>query len=371
MVRSDQSGLGQEAWAKLRELEDEVKRVEELVLRHLAPAATVPEAAVGSPSPAMGAPAPEERRLAEPAAVLTVREVPRLVADIRRQLDADPLHALALAYPPEALSGGEAPEKVRRACLLHHATNTARLAMFVARRHGYQPTTVDVIGACALVHDIGLERVAAELFVKPGPLTASERRDLEAHAAEGAEQVRSCGELEGLLCAVVPAVVRQHHERTDGSGYPDGLAAPHIHEFAQLIALAEAYETMVSPRPYKPARLPHEAMSTLLLEAFGKGCPARFDRRLAASFLRALSLYPIGSGVRLQTGEVGQVVGSNSDAPERPHVRLLWRPDGRRVERPRVIDLRAAGLAVAQAVPLPPSSPPSADSGHTSATTVA
>jgi hypothetical protein len=95
-------------------------------------------------------------------------------------------------------------------------------------------------------------------------------------------------------------------------------------------------------------------MTTLLLEAFGKGGPERFDRRLATSFLRALSLYPIGSGVRLDSGEVGQVVGANPSSPDRPHVRVLWRPDGGKLKRPRVVDLRGESVAVAEAVALPP-----------------
>jgi len=342
-MHPDEDAIWSEAFDRLRELEDEVKRMEEFVQDRLA----VTEAPGGSLPPA------GFRRTCAPEPVVRLGEVPRLVSEIGRRLDGDPLEALAFTYPPGAFASGAPPERIRRACLFHHSLNTARLAMYVGLRHGYQPSTVEVIGVCALVHDVGLEGISAELFAKPGPLTAAERSTLEAHAADGAERVRRCRDLDGLLRAIVPAVVRQHHERADGSGYPDGLDAPHIHEFAQLVALAEAYETMVSPRPYKPAMLPHDAMATLLLEAFGKGCPARLDRRLATSFVRALSLYPIGSGVRLQSGELGQVVGANPDAPDQPHVRVLRASDGSRLERPRVIDLRDAGLAVEQAVPLP------------------
>ena len=339
--------LWEEALARLRELEEEVKRVEEMVVARLETQPGAPSQ-LSAPATASGAP------MGEPARSLLLRDAPRLVAQLRRQLQGEPLRVLALDYPPSCFDRSRPPEQARASCLLHHALNTARLAMFVAARHGYRPTSVEVVGLCGLLHDVGMEGVPAELFVKAGPLSEAERRRLQDHAPEGEERVRACHDLDGLLRAVVPRVVRQHHERTDGSGYPDGLDAPHIHEFARLVALAEAYETMVTPRPYKPARLPHDAMTALLLEAFGKSGPARYDRRLATAMLRALSLYPIGSGVVLEDGSRGQVVESNPEAPEKPHVRLLWGPGGRRLERPRVVDLRQAGVRIAKAIPWPP-----------------
>ena len=344
-MQSTQNALWHEAVARLRELEDEVKRVEELVLGRLSPhdrRAVVAAVRGAEPEPPTG-----------PAPILSVPDAPRIVGGIRRHLDGDPLDALALGYPAGIADPDAPPERTRTACLTHHALNTARLAMFVGIHHGYQPSTVEVVGVCALLHDLGLEAVPAELFAKIGPLTPDDRRTLETHVIDGADRVRACHDIDGLLRTIVPAVVRQHHERTDGSGYPDGLDAPHIHEFARLVALAEAYETMVSPRPYKAAMLPHDAMTTLLFDAFGKGRPARLDRRLATSFVRALSLYPIGSAVRLEGGEIAQVVAANPDAPERPHVRVSWRPGGTPVDRPYVLDLRGARTAVAEALPLP------------------
>jgi len=345
MAAAEQT-LWEEALARLRDLEEEVKRVEEMVVARLAEAggnepASPPATAVGS------ATAPARRSL-------LLDEAPRLVAQLRRQVHSDPLDVLAFRYPASCFDPERPPEELRASCLLHHALNTARLAMFVAQRHGYRPTTIEVVGLCGLLHDVGMEVVPADLFAKAAPLTEEERRQLEDHAPEGEERVRSCRQLAGLLRAVVPRVVRQHHERADGSGYPDGLDAPHIHEFARLVALAEAYETMVTPRPYKPARLPHEAMATLLLEAFGKNGPARYDRRLATAMLRALSLYPIGSGVELEDGSVGQVVESNPDAPEKPHVRLIRGPGGQSLPRAKVVDLRRAGTGVVRAIPWPP-----------------
>lgn len=354
-MQTSGSQLWREVLGKLHELQDEVQRVEELVEGGL-------EAGTLSQEP----PPSEAAELLRPSGPLAVEPpesrlaaAPGLVARLRRELDADPVQALDLSYPPGLFAPGRRPDWVEQVCLQRHGENTARLAMYVASRHGFRPSTVEVIGLCALLHDVGMERVPPELFLKSEPLAPDELRRLQAHAVEGAEMLRAGPRLDGLVRQVACAVVQQHHERADGSGYPHGLGEPHIHEFARLVALVEAYETMVSPRPYKSPCLPHEAMTRLLLEAFGKaGRPARFDRHLATSFLRALSLYPIGSGVRLDSGETAQVVGANPDAPARPHVRLLLGPDGRPVERPRVIDLRGAPVAVAAAVALP-SWPPS------------
>ena len=340
------SHLWRDVVGKLDALEHEVVRVEELVHGGL-PAEPAPARAAGPRqhwSP-LGAEPPR----------ITVETAPRVVARLRRALNADPLRALDLSYPPGLFAPAVPADRVQRECLRRHATNTARLAMYVALRHGYEPSTVEAVGLCALLHDLWMERTPPELFTKAAPLTGDELRALQAHTTEGAELLRAERGLDGLLRAVASAVVRQHHERMDGSGYPDGLDEPHIHHFARLLALAEAYEAMVTPRPYRAPRLPYEAMETLLLEAFGKaGRAERFDRRLAAAFVRALSLYPIGSGVRLDTGETGQVVGANADDPARPHVRVLYGPDGRTLRRPRVIDLRHARIAVRCAVALPP-----------------
>lgn len=356
---------GHELWSdvldRLRELQDEVQRAEEFIARRMEEGARVEargargeEAARGGGRGARENPDPEALDPRPSGPVPSPELAPHLLAEIRADLASDPIRALDFAYPPGLFAPGAPPEWSQRECLRRHSHHTARLAMFVAERHGYQPSTVEVIGLCALLHDVGLETVPPDLFSKSVPLMPRERALLEAHAIEGAERLAASSGLEGLMRAIVPRVVRQHHERSDGSGYPDGLDEPHIHEFARLLAIVEAYETMISPRPYRQACLPHEAMEALLVDAFGKaGRPARLDKRMATSFLRALSLYPIGSGVELASGEKGQVVGSNPDAPDRPHVRLLWAADGQRLERPRVVDLRRAGIEVARAVPLP------------------
>ena len=316
------------------------------------PLASEGQAAPGPAAGPHGRGTPSAPVLAD-ARSLTPDRAMALLCEVRRGLRADPVRALDLSYPAGLFAPGADPRAVQRVCLLHHSVHTARLAMYVADRHGYQPSTVEVVGLCALLHDIGMERVPAELYVKAGPLTAGELRSVRHHPSEGGDVLAASSDFGGLLHVIVPQVVRQHHERTDGSGYPDGVDAPDIHQFASLLALVEAYETMVSPRSYRAARLPYDAMETLLLEAFGKGRPAHFDKCVATSFLRALGLYPIGSGVELDTGESGQVVGANADAPDEPHVRLLWAPDGRRLSRPRVVDLRHVGQRVARPVRLP------------------
>lgn len=348
-MRPSRNQLWREVLERIHGLEDGVRRAEAEVDTRLDASPARPPAATAQTGPPHHAPAP----LPPEPPPLSIASAPRLVAVIRRGLDADPLRALDLSYPPGLFAAGVRPDRLQRECMTRHAVNCARLAMYVASRHGYRASTVEVVGLCALLHDVGMERQPPELFVKATPLTPGELRALQAHSVDGACMVRASRQLDGLLQAVVSSVVRQHHERADGSGYPEGLDEPHIHEFARLLALVEAYETMVSPRPYKAPRLPNDAMETLLLEAFGKRGRARFDRRIATTFVRALSLYPIGSAVRLASGETAQVVAANPDDPAHPHVRLVLGPDGQPLRRPRVVDLSQARADVAQAVPLP------------------
>lgn len=132
-----------------------------------------------------------------------------------------------------------------------HSEEVARICGEIAGALGWSPGRTALLREAALVHDIGKIGIADALLRKAGPLTPAERAEIEKHPEAGAEILR------GALTTEQVAWVHSHHERWDGTGYPDGLSAEECPEGARIIALAEAWDVMTSERPYAPMPLTH------------------------------------------------------------------------------------------------------------------
>jgi HD-GYP domain-containing protein (c-di-GMP phosphodiesterase class II) len=185
-----------------------------------------------------------------------------------------------------------------------------------------------------LVHDVGMVRLPADFAQVDRALKAHEQEALERHPEEGQK----------LLTALGPAyrwladVAHQEHEREDGSGYPQGLPGDQIAGIAKIVGLADTFESVTHPRPYRKAVIPFEAVREILTKQRG-----RFSERALKGLLRGLSAFPVGSLVRLNTREVARVVTSNPAFALRPMVEVLFDAAGDRVQERR-IDLAKNGL---------------------------
>jgi HD-GYP domain-containing protein (c-di-GMP phosphodiesterase class II) len=115
----------------------------------------------------------------------------------------------------------------------------------------------------------------------------------------------------------VRAVVREHHERWDGLGYPNGLAGRNIHQLARIAAVADVYDAVTSDRPYHAARPPYVGVEVIL-----EGAGTQFDPEVVEVFRRVVHPYPIGSELRLPGGEVGVVARIDPLHPDCPWVRF-------------------------------------------------
>jgi hypothetical protein len=187
----------------------------------------------------------------------------------------------------------------------------------------------DVLVTALLVADLGMLSVPPEILAQPGALTPAQWRTVEQHPRSGAEAL-------ACLTAAEPrilAVVRDHHERPDGTGYPQG--AKSIDPLALKAAACGTYAALLAARPHRDARDPQAALTETLLAA-ERG---QIDRS-AALWLRQLSFFPIGSVVELDDGTVGVVVATRDDS--RPMIALLTDADGHRLPGPQVTDLSAA-----------------------------
>ena len=153
---------------------------------------------------------------------------------------------------------------------------------------------------CGLVHDIGKIGIPSGVLEKRGQLSHSERILIEKHPVVGAQILAQIDDY-----AEIAEIVRHHHERFDGRGYPDGIAGDEIHVLARVIAVADSYNAMTSDRPYRSALCPLEAQ-TLLLAASG----SQFDPEIVVAFLEVLERSTME--YRLPSAHLGWSVGVTS-----------------------------------------------------------
>lgn len=214
------------------------------------------------------------------------------------------------------------------------AVNVCILAVKLGLELGYDKEELNRLSLAALLHDIGMARLPQDLIEKNGPLSPVERASLGHHPEEGAKVIRGLGpEYTWLI-----EIIFQAHERVDGSGYPKALKGADVHDHAQVIGLADVYESLVHHRPHRPRRSPLDALKEILNRE-----RAAFPDKILKALIQALSPYPVGSLVRLNTGEIGRVVAINDDRPLRPIVEVLVR-GGKRLEKPMVSDLSQSPL---------------------------
>jgi len=133
----------------------------------------------------------------------------------------------------------------------------------------------------------------------------------------------------------IAKVVVQVHERHDGSGYPKGLTGEEIHEFARIIGLVDTYEAMAQPRVDRQARVVYNALKKIIDQR-----NSLFDRSLIKALIDIVSIFPLGSLVKLNNGEVGRVVGTSRLHPTRPMVDILIDPRGRRLPEALLLNLQ-------------------------------
>jgi putative nucleotidyltransferase with HDIG domain len=172
-----------------------------------------------------------------------------------------------------------------------HSTAVAVYARDIAKRMGLSEPERDLVHLCGLVHDIGKIGLPAGLLEKPGALTLEERREMERHPVIGEEILRNVADY-----GEIAEIVRSHHERIDGTGYPDGLVGSEIPLLARVIAVADAYNAMTSDRPYRDA-MPSRVARLRLAQAV----ESQFDTSVVAAFEAVLAVAP--ESYRLGHGE--------------------------------------------------------------------
>lgn len=158
-----------------------------------------------------------------------------------------------------------------------HTRRVGQLCAQIAQAMGEDPSFVEAIGAAALLHDLGKIGIPDGILLKGGPLSATERRIMQEHAAIGAAILSDCTE---PVMRMARELAMTHHERWDGAGYPQGLFGDSIPLSGRIVAVADAFDAMISERPYKTPMLRSEAIREIV-DCSGK----QFDPAVVRAFL--------------------------------------------------------------------------------------
>jgi HD-GYP domain-containing protein (c-di-GMP phosphodiesterase class II) len=196
-----------------------------------------------------------------------------------------------------------------------HSVNVCVLAVLVGVGLQYAPRQLKELGIGAILHDVGKMAVEKQILNKPGHLNESEMDLMRRHPELGFEILRKYS---AQLSWLSVHVAFQHQEKFNGSGYPRGLKGTEIHEYARITAIADVYDALTSDRPYRQGLSPNDAYEYLIA-----GSGTQFDPEILREFLRHVALYPVGSVVKLSTGDIGIVKHVFSGLQTRPIVRLI------------------------------------------------
>jgi len=220
--------------------------------------------------------------------------------------------------------------KNRDAYTAEHSLRVCILALSMGRHLGMAEGELQVLGIGAMLHDIGKMRIPLDVLNKPGELTAKEAELIKKHVPYGVEILeRTAGIPEAAI-----DVARSHHERYDGTGYIHGRRGDQISEFGLIGGIVDYYDAVTSDRAYHNGMSAHSALK-IMYELRNKA----FHGGLMEEFIRCMGIYPIGSVVEMNTGEVGVVVTMNRVRRLRPRVVMVLQANNTPYPRPLTVDL--------------------------------
>ena len=238
---------------------------------------------------------------------------------------------------------GDSPETEG---IYYHSLNVSILGMILAKEAGFSEADIKLLGFSALFHDIGMLRIPSTILRKTEPLTTPELNLLKQHPRYGVDLL----ELTKNCPPEAKSVVLYHHERMDGSGYPDGLTGAQIDKLSQMVAVVDEYDELCHPRGPESAKVPYAVLSHMF-----KSLTKKLNKDYIGLLIKQLGVYPPGSVVQLSNGQIGLVMSVNPKRLLFPSV-LVYDPAIPRQEA-AIIDLEEAGLTIGKVL-IPQRLPP-------------
>lgn len=215
--------------------------------------------------------------------------------------------------------------------LYRHSIGSTIWASLLANHLGFPKEVVESAGLGAMLLDIGKTRLPQALLEKPGKLTPTERKLAETHVGLGMKILSDAGQVDEN----VVAMVQTHHERHDGSGYPNALAGDNIPVLGRIAGLVDFYDAVTSKRPYAEASSSYDCLRKLNHLA-GK----TFQAEIVEQFVQSIGFFPPGTLVELSDASVAAVVAQNRRHRLKPEVVLILDPDKQPLDDFPMIDLQ-------------------------------
>lgn len=205
--------------------------------------------------------------------------------------------------------------KSKDSFLLEHSLNVSILMSTFAKHLGFDKRLIHEITLGAFLHDIGKVLIPSDILHKRGALTPQETKIMRSHVALGLKMLEDSPDISHIAMRMI----REHHERNDGSGYPQGLSEKEVSKYGKMIAIVDSYDAMTCERPYKKSVHPISAFKTLVAES-----PGQYDEELVEKFIQCLGVYPVGTLVKLNSGKLGLISQLNKQRPLHPHVKVFY-----------------------------------------------
>ncbi|MBI2080209.1 MAG: HD-GYP domain-containing protein [candidate division NC10 bacterium] len=214
--------------------------------------------------------------------------------------------------------------------LFNHSVNVGILSIALGKHMGYGGEALHDLGVGAFLHDLGKVSWPDEIYRKPRGLSEEEWRIVKSHPDEG---VKLISRMEGISKVTLRPVL-EHHMRHDRSGYPPPPPDYQIHPFGMIVEVCAVYDAITTARPYQTAMEPARAVARMK-EMAG----TVFDPAVLEKFIEMLGIYPAGTVVRLDTGELALVLRPNPEDSARPLVRIVRDAAGNDIREKREADL--------------------------------
>ncbi len=266
-----------------------------------------------------------------------VHVVHSLMTDIRlgKQVDVEKTEPLVKQIAESIIRDNDAliilsQIKQKDAYTFQHSVSVCALLVSFLRALGYDKDEIREAGIGALLHDIGKMVIPEDILNKPGALTNDEFSAMKKHVANGVDFLRD----NPRISTTAIQVVSQHHERFDGSGYPNRLSGNNISRFGQMAAIVDVYDAISSDRVYRSAMPPAEALQKLT-----EWSKTHFNPTLVQHFILAIGIYPVGSLVRLESDKLAVVCQQHPEDLLYPIVRVMFDIKTESEITPEYIDL--------------------------------
>jgi HD-GYP domain-containing protein (c-di-GMP phosphodiesterase class II) len=252
-----------------------------------------------------------------------------------RALDAERLHSAVVTMTESVLRNPDAlvlfaQLRDKGEYTVSHALDVAVYMITFGRFLELEPGQIEFVGYLGLLQDIGKLRLPRALLEKRDRLSVEEFEQAKLHVNYSAEILRATPGLPGDLARVATL----HHERHDGSGYPNHLRGPQIGTIGSIAAIVDTFDALTVARPYASPIAPSAALNMLY-----KWRGVFFDANLVEQFIRCIGIFPVGSLVELNSGEVGVVISQNRVRRLLPRVLVVRDAAGNPMRPHKLLDL--------------------------------